>query len=260
MENETKTNSQNYVKSMHRFGRISTVLAIIIMLAMPIIAGIYFDATPDFLTVLAASAALLSIFIPTAISEVISYTPVLGSSIYLTLITGNVMNLKLPVATNAMHIMDTPYGSEEADVVGSIAVSISTFVTLAIIVLGVILMIPLQPVLSIPAVKTATTYILPALFGNLVIRIMTPNLGGGVTSPNRLRGAIVPVILVIAITLLDKYLLANGILKRTQSIMGIYRGMVILILLPILYFGTKWLYNKGKINVYLPGEETLHRK
>lgn len=257
MEAKTKDKSRDYVHSMHRFGRNASIIAIIVMLSMPVIAGIYFDATPGFLQVFTASAGLLSIFVPTAIGELISYTPVLGSSIYLTLITGNVMNLKLPVAANAMQLLDTPYGSEEADVIGSIAVSISSFITITIIIMGVILMIPLRPALSIPAVKTSTAYILPALFGNLVIRQMNPGLGGGATSPNRLKGAVIPFILVVMLALLDKYLLSNGILKPTQSIMGIYRGVVILVLLPILYFQTKWLYNKGKINVYLPEDDKL---
>lgn len=44
------------------------------------------------------------IYIPVGISEALSYTPILDSSTYLTFITGNIMNLKLPCAVNAMKL------------------------------------------------------------------------------------------------------------------------------------------------------------
>lgn len=246
---ETKIRTkEEYIHSMHKFGRVISIIAILIMLSMPIIAGIYFNYMPSFTKIITTSFALLAIFIPTNIGEVISYTPVMGSSIYLTFITGNLANLKLPVATNAMKELDASYGSEEADICSSIAVGVSTFVTIIIVAIGVILMIPLQPVLSLPAVKTATSYILPALFGCLVMQLMDPNLGGGVSSPNRLKGTVLPVAIIFAVAALDKYVLKLGIMTK-------YQGVVVLALIVLLYFNTKFLYKKGKINVYLPGEK-----
>lgn len=237
-----------YIHSMHKFGRTIVILSIAVMLAMPVIAGLYFDEMPSITKVLTTSASLLIIFIPTNIGEVISYTPVVGSSIYLTFITGNLANLKLPVATNAMNMMDVAYGTEEADIFSSIAIGVSSFVTIIIVATGVVLMIPLQPVLNMPVIKTATAFILPALFGNLVAQLTNPKLGGGITSPNRLKGAILPALAVIVIAALDKYLLHI-------RIMSLYQGVVIIALLPMLYWGTKSLYKKGEIQVFLPGEE-----
>lgn len=246
-ENTIMTKDE-YIHSMHKFGRKIAVLTIIIMLAMPVIAGIYFKSLPSISSVLTTSLGLLAIFIPANIGEVISYTPVLGSSIYLTFITGNLANLKLPVATNAMNMMDVSYGSEEADIFSSIAISVSSFVTILVIALGVILMIPLEPILAMPAVKTATAYILPALFGCLVVQQMNPNLGGGISSPNKLLGAIIPVLAVIVVAGLDKYIFQIGIMSR-------YQGIVVIALLIMLYFSTKTLYENGKIKVCIQGEE-----
>jgi len=125
MDTNTQTQTkEQYFKSAHKFGRIGGSIALIIMFSMPIIAGLYFNAMPSFLQIIMASVGLLAIFVPVAISEVISYTPVLGSSIYLTLVTGNVTNLKVPVANNALKLMDVQYGSEDADVISAIAVGI----------------------------------------------------------------------------------------------------------------------------------------
>lgn len=245
--------TKEYISSMHRLGRIGGAVAVAVMFAMPIIAGLFFDSMPSFKQILTASAGLLAIFLPVTIAEVISYTPVLGSSIYLTLVTGNVMNLKVPVANNAVKLTDVQPGSEEGDVIGNIAVSISSFVTVLIIALGVILMVPLRPLLTAPAVKTATTYIMPALFGSMALGIFSSNIGGGVRAPGRLKGAIAPAIIMAALTLLDKFVLKTGMLASLQ-------GVLILIMLPVAYFGTKILFKKGKIKVLLPDEATVPKK
>ncbi|MDD4311203.1 MAG: hypothetical protein PHW41_01830 [Eubacteriales bacterium] len=247
MSKEKQTTEQ-YINSVHRVGRIGGAIMIVVMISMPIIAGIYFDATPSIGQIIQASIGLLAIFVPIAISEVISYTPVLGSSIYLTLVTGNVLNLKLPVANNAMHLMDVQYGSEKADVIGSIAVSVSSILTVVIIALGMLLMVPLQPVFNLPAVKTASAYVLPALFGSMALGIFNDNLGGGIRAPGRLKGAIVPTIIVLTLSIADKYILKTGMLSSVQ-------GVLILMMLPITYFITKSLYKKGKIQVILPEGE-----
>ncbi|MDR3139618.1 MAG: hypothetical protein LBT95_08090 [Treponema sp.] len=238
-----------HINSMHRLGRVGAVLALIIMLGIPTIAGIYFDAMPGFLQVMLTAAGLLSLFVPAALSEVIAYTPILGSSIYLTLITGNVMNLKLPVANNALALLDVESGTEDADLVTSIAVSVSTFFTLVIIFIGVLLILPLQPVLTLPAVRTASSYIVPALFGSLTLGALGSGIGGGIRAPGRMKGAIVPAILVIAL-----YVLIHHVFKVAR-LWALYQGIIILILLPVAYFGTKLLYKKGQIKVLLPGEE-----
>jgi hypothetical protein len=239
--------TEEYINSVHRLGRIGAGLAAIIMMSMPVIAGIYFNAMPSLGQIIAASAGLLAIFLPIGISELISYTPVLGSSIYLTLVTGNVMNLKLPVANNAMKLLDLQSGSEEADVISNIAVSVSTFFTLLILAVGVLLMVPLQPVLTLAPVRTAITYVLPALFGSMALGIFSNHIGGGIRTPGRMKGAIVPAIIVLVITLLDKFVLKTGLISSMQ-------GVLILLMLPITYFGTKMLYKKGQIKVLLPGE------
>jgi hypothetical protein len=35
---------------------------------------------------------------------------------------------------------------------------------------------------------------------------------------------------------------------------SLYQGFVMLILIPLAWFSNKWLYKKGQIQVFLPGE------
>ncbi|GHU93213.1 hypothetical protein FACS189479_04200 [Spirochaetia bacterium] len=244
-----ESESLAHINSMHRLGRIGNVFAVIIMLGMPIVTGIYFDAMPGLLRLFTASLGLLALFTPVCLSEVIAYTPIFGSSIYLTLITGNVMNLKLPVANTALRLLDVENGTEDADIVTSIAVSVSSFVTILVIIIGVLLLLPLQPILTLPAVKLASGHIIPALFGSIGIGIMGNNVGGGIQTRGRLKGLILPGIIIIVINLVFNYVLHMGIL------LSLYQGILTLLMLPVTWFWTKRLYKSGQIKVFFPGEE-----
>jgi hypothetical protein len=253
-ENETITMGLDeaglkHIKSMHRLGRIGVLGAIIVMLGMPTVAGIYYDALPSPVQVLTAAVGLLALFVPAAISETIAFSPVFGSSYYLAQITGNIQNLKLPVAKNALEILDVEEGTEDADIVTSIAVSVSSFATIAIIAIGVLLLQPLKPVLEAPVVRTATGYIVPALFGALLMASLSPNLGGGITCKGRAKGLIVPAIITALVNIFFYYIL------RDPMKLAIYQGFLMLALLPIAWFWQKYLYKSGAIKVYLPGEQ-----
>jgi hypothetical protein len=158
------------------------------------------------------------------------------------------MNLKLPVANTALQLLDVERGTEEADIVTSIAVSVSSFVTIIVIFLGVLLILPLRPVLTLPVVKLASGYIVPALFGSLAIGAIGSNIGGGIKTKGRLKGMILPVILVAAVNIIVVYII------KKPMLLAFYQGFLMLALLPIAYFGTKLLYKKGQIQVLLPGE------
>jgi hypothetical protein len=252
--------SARHIKSMHRFGRVSVAGAILVMLGIPTVLGVYFHAMPAFSEILQSSLPMIIVFGPNAFSNVFSYTPILGSSIYLTLITGEVVNLKLPVVNNVLSLMRVEAGTESADVISAIAVSVATFVTTFIITLCVIMMIPLEPVLSLPAAKIISANILPALYGSLLVNALSSTPAEGVYIAGHLKGLILPAILVLLIIIFDPAL--SGLLRLDKLldmegqgvIMTAYQGFVVIAMIPITYFFTKWLYKKKQIQVYLPGE------
>ena len=87
----------------HRTGRLLTVIMLVYMIAVPFIVLGYYHAIPSFGEVFnIATISILLIYIPVGISEAFSYTPILGSSSYLVFLTGNIMNLKVPCAVNAL--------------------------------------------------------------------------------------------------------------------------------------------------------------
>jgi len=89
---------------------------------------------------------------------------------YISFITGNVTNMKIPVAMNAKEIAGTTVGTPEDEIISTISTATSAIVTTLVIVAGVILLVPLQPVLQNPVLLPAFNNVVPALFGALGLK------------------------------------------------------------------------------------------
>ncbi len=190
---------KKYEKSLHVVGRLGLLIGISFMLGIPAIICAIFDVWPSSVgQVLTVGGSLLLVFLPTALAEVVSYTPVLGSSAYITFLTGNVLNLKLPCVINSHSLTGTTQGTDEGDTIASISVAASTITTTIIIILGVLLLVPLEPILTSPVVSTAAGYLLPALFGGMVLSFANENCGEYVAKGKNLV-MILPIILVFAV-------------------------------------------------------------
>ena len=192
------SDKNSYFNRAHRLGRIGALISILFMVGIPIVICVVYDVIPSFNEVITTAVGLLAVYVPTALSEFVSYTPMLGTACYITFITGNVGNMKIPCALNAMEMTDSPLGTERGDTVSAIAVSVSSMVTMAIIALGVVLLVPLQPILQNPTVQVATSFMLPALFGSMVVTNVANNKSGEYRIKNRVLTMLAPMACVIA--------------------------------------------------------------
>jgi len=108
--------------------------------------------------------------------EVITYTPMLGvGGTYLVFVTGNLTSLKAPSALSAMESCDVKPGTEEGEVISTLAIATCTIVTTLVLVAGVLLLTMISPILDSPALKPAFDNILPALFGGLAVVYVSKN-------------------------------------------------------------------------------------
>lgn len=167
-----------YFRKMHNIGKIAGSISIAIMFGIPLVVCIVYGIMPTFNEYISVAGTLLAIYVPTALSEVLSYTPMLGSSAYLTFLTGNVGNIKIPVTLNAFEVTDSDLGTERGDAVAAVAVGTASLVTMVCLVIGVILLVPLEPVLKNPVVSTCTAQMLPALFGCQLVQQLTAKKSG----------------------------------------------------------------------------------
>ena len=156
---------------LHRIGRITLVAAVIMLVSVPFIVGFMNGVMPDLKGFLRGFATVGLIYIPVAIVEFLIYTPMLGvGGSYLSFLTGNVTNMKIPCVMNAKDIAKTEPGTPEHEIVSTISVAVSAIATTLVIVAGVILLVPLQPFLQAEALQPAFNNVVPALFGALGLK------------------------------------------------------------------------------------------
>ena len=166
----------SYMDSVHRDGRIWNLSMMLMLFMYPITVGLIYKTLPDWRGFALGLLATAPMYWAVAVVEVLTYVPMLGAGgSYLTFVTGNISNLKLPVALNALEQAGVKASSEEGEIISTIAIAVSSIVTTLIIILGVILITPLTPILNAPALAPAFAQILPALFGGLGVVFISKN-------------------------------------------------------------------------------------
>ena len=179
-----------YLDSVHRDGRIWNLSMMVALFMYPILVGVIFGVLPDWHGLLMGLIATAPMYWAVAVVETFTYVPMLGAGgSYLSFVTGNISNLKLPVALNALEQADVNIRTEEGEIVSTIAIAVSSIVTTLIIIIGVILITPLTPILDAPVLAPAFAQILPALFGGLGVVFVSKNW----------KIAVAPVILMLVL-------------------------------------------------------------
>ena len=171
-----KKNEMTYMESVHRDGRAWGIVIAILLFAFPAVLTAIFNAMPDWPSLGKGLVATAPMYWAVGIVEIFTYVPMLGAGVtYLSFITGNISNLKLPCAIDAMERAGVKASDEEGEVISTIAIAVSSIVTTIIIILGVVLIVPLTPVLQAPVLQPAFDQILPALFGGLGVAFVSKN-------------------------------------------------------------------------------------
>ena len=210
----------SYIDSVHRAGRIWNIGVMILLLAFPIAVAIIWGAAPDWDGLLVGLIATAPMYWAVGAIETVTYVPMLGAGgSYLSFVTGNISNLKLPCALNALEQNEVSANSEEGEVISTIAIATSSIVTTLIIILGVLLIVPLTPVLQAPALQPAFEQMLPALFGGLGVAFVSKNW----------KLAVAPVALMLILFVFVPALNAGtvGIMVPVSAVITIIIGRVL---------------------------------
>jgi len=210
----------SYMDSVHRDGTIWNLSVMVLLLAFPVAVCIFFDTMPEWKSLLMGLLATAPLYWAVGAVETVTYVPMLGAGgAYLSFVTGNISNLKLPCALNALEQNGVSATSEEGEVVSTIAIAVSSIVTTVIIVLGVVLIVPLTPVLQAPVLQPAFDQILPALFGGLGVAFVSKNW----------KLAVAPVILMLVLFIFVPALDAGtvGIMVPVSALFTIGVGRIL---------------------------------
>ena len=223
----------------HKSGRIFMIIFTVYMVVMPFIVCAVYDCMPSFKMCLPGLISILVIMVPMSVAEIGSYTPILGSSSYLTFASGNLMNLKMPCIINAQKIAKVEQSTVEGDAIALIATAVSSSVTIVILALGMLLLSFTQPILENETFETASNYLLPELFGCMSLGLL--GKGSGKTKvKNKLLPAIIPVILVSVLTVMG--IATTGI-----------AGILMIVMIPILIL-ISWIMWKAGIVKVVPND------
>lgn len=215
-----------YLESVHYYGRLWGFAICALVMAVPFVVAIFFGAMPDFNALFASALAIIPMYWAVGLVEVFTYVPMLGAGgTYLSFVTGNISNLKLPCALEAMNRAEVDPSDEEGEIISTIAIATSSIVTTLIILVGVILIIPISPLLEHPALEPAFDMILPALFGGLAVAFVSKNI----------KIAIAPMLLMLLL-----FIFVPGLNAGTVGIM-VPVGVIFTVIV------ARILYKKGKI-------------
>ena len=161
---------KNYFDRVHRWGILWNIGALLMLLAIPVAISTYFGVWPELKVLGTVLRKLMLLYWVTAVIEVITYVPMLGAGgTYLSFVTGNITNLKLPVGLAAMENAKVRANTEEGEVISTIAIGVSSITTTIIIAVGVLAFSPILPLITKEGsvFKPAFEWVLPALFGAL---------------------------------------------------------------------------------------------
>ena len=174
---QTPDTWQAYTKKTHVIGRTVSIITLVMLVGAPFLIGKLLGAYPDLWAVGKGFLSVGIVWLVSSIAEFLIYTPMLGAGGgYLAFITGNLINMKIPCAVNARDMVGAKTGTPENEIISTISIATSSLVTILVLALGVLLMVPLQPVLQSEVLQPAFENVVPALFGAMAYKYYRKNM------------------------------------------------------------------------------------
>jgi hypothetical protein len=201
-ENRKDALWQSYSSRTHVIGRIVSILTVVLLIGAPFLIGRYLGAYPDLGAAAKGFASVGLVWTVSSVAEFLIYTPMLGAGGgYLAFITGNLINMKSPCAVNARDLVGAKTGTPENEIISTLSIATSSLVTILVLAVGVLALVPLQPLLQSPALQPAFENVVPALFGAMAYKYYRKNL----------RVAVAPLVLMSVL-----FILLPGLIGSTS--------------------------------------------
>ena len=175
--NEQKEYLEKYNRNTHILGRIASAVTLILLVGAPFLIGSVIGAMPNLSAVAKGFVSVGLVWTISSVVEYLVYTPMLGAGGgYLAFITGNLINMKIPCAMNAREIAHTQSGTTENEIISTLSIAASSLTTIVVLAVGVLLLVPLQPILQSEVLQPAFANVVPALFGAMAYQYYRKDL------------------------------------------------------------------------------------
>lgn len=170
-----------YLPKMHRIGTITNILGVVLSFAPAAVLAVVYGLLPDWGALLTAFIAALSAFGFLWFVEPISYFTVVGPiGTYMAFLSGNISNMRVPCASMAQISAGVEPGTNEGSIIATIGMAVSIIINVSVLTIGVILGSSVLAMLP-ASVTEALNYLLPALFGALLMQFGLKQKSLGVT-------------------------------------------------------------------------------
>jgi len=158
-----------FTDDVHKWGRLSMVIATILSYAPIIYMYLFAGWRAPITSYLSVALAISTIGISMWLTEPLSYFPILGSAgTYMAYLAGNVGSMRVPVSVSVQSALKTNVTTPKGNIATILGIGMSVFTNLA--VLTVVILLSDVVVNALPAVvKESFQYVLPALYGSLII-------------------------------------------------------------------------------------------
>lgn len=195
-------------------------MSLLFIIGVPSITCIWIDIWPSGVELVKSMISIAILFYPAAILSAIPYISTIGLyGTYLSFVTGNVSNIKLPCALNALGFLDENSSQEHKDCMVTVAVTISNIVTLIVLAVCVFGLFPyITDVMDLP-IAPAFRQILAALFGALGVSCFTKNK----------MFSVILVVCLVFFLIIDGTLSSTTLLVIAMSIIMVYSIVVSII-------------------------------
>ena len=231
---KTVKNVRSFDDNTHLYGRIWGVIAAVLILSYPFVCMIIFDAAIDW-SIFATGISIIVMYCAVGAVETFTYSPMLGSGgTYLGFVTGNLSNLKVPCALNCMEQAGVEKGTEEAEIISTVSIAISSIVTMIILILGVVLISFLTPILENENLKPAFDNV---LFGGMAVVYISKNW----------KISVIPCVLMLLVFIISSYVTGSGDLAGTLIGVMVPVGVVVTVVSARMMYKKGWLGEIGSV-------------
>ena len=156
--------SGTYIPGIVKWGKITLLLGIFAGF-VPALVMAFRGYMPPVSAIIAGTLMQISVSGAFYIVEPISYFPILGiPGTYLTFLSGNTSNMRVPCSSVAQEAAGVEMGTEEGSIISTIGIATSILVNVVILTVGAVAGSVILNILPAP-VKEALNFLLPALFG-----------------------------------------------------------------------------------------------
>ena len=162
--------TKTYMPAVNRLGKLTGYLGALLAFCPAVMLAIVYGILPEPMALATAFIGGASAFGVLWFVEPISYYPIVGTAgTYMAFLSGNISNMRIPCASMAQVAAGVEPGTEEGSIVATLGMAVSIVINVSVLTAGAILGTSVLSMLP-PDVVASLNYMLPALFGALLVQ------------------------------------------------------------------------------------------